>query len=65
MITGSTRGPHYYDFDNSDGKDNVKKYNTIYIRLGKQKFYEENYTFWYISMPSLHNYDVTFSDATF
>ena len=65
VIAGSTRGAHYYDFDNGDGKDNVKKYNTIYIRLGKQKFYEENYTFWYISMPSLHNYDVTFSDATF
>lgn len=58
------QGGHYHDFDNGDGKDNVKKYNTIYIRFGKQKFSEENSTFWYISMPSLHNYDVNFSDAT-
>ena len=45
VIAGSTRGAHYYDFDNGDGKDNVKKYNTTYIRFGKQKFSEGNSTF--------------------
>ena len=38
VIAGSTRGPLHYDFDNSDGKDNVKKYKKIYIGFGKQTF---------------------------
>ena len=64
VIAGSTRGPHYYDFDNSDGKDNVKKYKKIYIRFGKQKFPQgEFYVLVHFNAVTAQN--VIFPDATF
>ena len=41
---------------------NIRKYLS---GLESKNSLKGNSTFWYISMPSLHNYDVNFPDATF
>ena len=48
--------------DDGDGSENVKKATGLII---KPTTLHVHYTFWYISLPSLHDYDVKFPDGTF
>ena len=48
--------------DDGDGNVNVKKATGL---ITKTTNLHVHYTFWYISLPSLHDFDVKFPDGTF